>query len=324
MALEVPRAFLSDDRPRPRPTEEERSYRLPPAHVQVLRDVARGVEESDVGVCCSYLVDSTSGEGADYDEHALNRLERFCEQSLTFDHLGALFGTAVVASWRSKVQRCRRTIIRLRERGDQHSANVLMVAHGYPDPIVAQLPDLGTFGPLASLVRYTDEVERRRAELARAEAVTTTRRWVPETRMGREWRGVDMSADEIKRDLGDARTQTGSEKARAAMSLGLDARQGNAGVIDLVKHRQRLEWADRSTSSGDALRASLVTFHEPPAVQRPLESHGAFESRKESRKAREQAHKDKRSAFLTQVRIEAMRMLSDAEQRYHGAWLVSR
>ena len=66
------------------------------------------------------------------------------------DRLGALAGDVgylpVVSSWRARVLRCRRALKRLREGGDHKSASVLYVAHGYPDPLVHHIPELGRLG----------------------------------------------------------------------------------------------------------------------------------------------------------------------------------
>lgn len=154
--------------------EDAPLFRLPAAHLDDLYDVARGVEETDAGVCCSYLVDSRSGEGADFDEHALNALERYAEQSLTFEFLSSAFGAPRVANWRARISRCRRTIAALHEKGDHRAVSVLFVAYGYPDPIVRQLPDLLELGyVLAPLAKYTEAVEERRFELAASEAQWT-------------------------------------------------------------------------------------------------------------------------------------------------------
>lgn len=303
MALKVPDAFLSDTR-RVAPPEEERLYRLPANHVQDLRDVARGVEESDAGVCCSYLVDSMSGEGSDFDEHALNALERFAEQSLSFEFLAEMFGAAVVSHWRARVSRCRRALDRLRRAGEHGNACVLFVAHGYPDPLVRQIPELADLGPLlGSLARYTNATEERRLELVRAESARSSRApgTVPEDAVsGERW----------------------------------------AALYDLVHMREVRASVDRILSSSDALRAALAVFPEPEPVPgfvlagdapadgegprlRRKESAREFEARKASRKERQTAHRDRRDAFVTAVRIDAAKMLSRAEKAYHEAWLRS-
>jgi len=199
-----------------------------------------------------------------------------------------------------------------------------MVFYGHPDPILRSLPDLLRVGDrLASLARYAEVTERKRAELVRALAADESRRWVPETRaLGVEKRGM-REDDEIRRYAGDAREQSGSEKARAALSLGLRAEAGNAGVVDLAKRKERLLAADAILTSGDALRAALSAFPEPAVLPRPGESFSETEARRAGRKERQAAHESKRDGFLRELRLETARMLSAAEERYHAAWLRS-
>lgn len=273
MALEVPRTFLADAR-RSKPRDiEERLFHLAPHHIQVLQDVAQGVEETDVGVCCSYLVDSTSGEGADFDEFALNRVERYVESALSFDARLDANALHVVKGWRSRLQRCRRTIARLHIQNDHTTVGVLMSAYGHPDPIAHQIPELVSFGPLGSLVRYTEVVERKRLELVRFETFRRT--------------------------------------------------QPTDGITDLSRVRAYQEWVNRVVTSGDALRAACEAFAEPAPKKDPAEPVHHHEARKAARKEREEAHKNRRNAFLTEARIEAAKLLARAEKRYQDAWFRS-
>lgn len=326
MALEVPDAFLTR-KPQPHPRHPSEAspdgiFRLPPQHIPVLRDVARGAEESDAGLCCTYLIDTMGGEGADFDEHALHAIERFAEHAMNVSVLEHHFG-AVVSNWRARILRSRRAIACLRHHDDQRSANVIMVAYGYPDPLARQYPELAAWAAVGNLARYTDHVEDHRQELVKAEAMTERRTFnAPTKDPGRGWRGVDRTKDEIDRTAGDDRIQTGSEKARAAIAVGLDATQGNRGVVDLVRYRQRLRFADQAITSADALRAGLAPFDEPLADQAPDESRAAFEARKATRKERESAHRDRKATFLSHVHGQAVRMLSAAERAYHAAWIA--
>jgi len=301
MALEVPQAFLTKDEHHRYQEPQDRLYRLPPNHLQDLRDVARGVEESDAGVCCSYLVDSMSGEGSDFDEHALNALERFAEQSMTIDFVTEMFGVPVVSHWRSRIQRCRRAIARLHAQGDSRSVSILFVAYGYPDPLAKQLPELEQLGPvLGSLARYTDAVEGKRLELVKQEAA----------RLRAGWAGP------------------------SAMPGDDDGRW--AAVFDLVHERDARARADRLIGSVDALRAALAPFAEPMPQPRwvpgarhethtevKLENPMQLEGRRAARKEREAHHKERKATFVSQVWIEALKMLSGAEKAYHEAWLRS-
>lgn len=279
MALKVPETFHTDDKPRAKARPEPLAFfRLPGHHQETLRDIAQGEEESDVGLCCTYLVDSTSGEGSDYDEHALNALEAYAESTLTFQFLGDMFGHAVVKSWRENIRRARRAIARLRHRGDHRAANVLMVYYGHRDPLARQLHDLKPLYGLGSLARYTNAVEAKRRELVRA-----------------------LAADPQRRFTGDA-----------------------GEVISLVRHRDRLAWADASVSSGDALRAALAPFAEPVIVPYPGESVRDCGQRREARSRRASEHAGAIHKFVVQLEVECAAMLSRAESRYHEAWLASK
>lgn len=170
MALEVPPTFITLHTTRPA-VDSSSLYRLPSDHQLDLQDVARGVEESDAGVCCSYLIDTMSGEGADFDECAPIGPERYADMAVQFSAVDIAKSVPVVSRWRKKIIRCRRALTRLRETGDHQSASVLHIAYGYPDPIIRQIPELLTMTVrLAVLVRYTDVVEERRQEMVRTAA----------------------------------------------------------------------------------------------------------------------------------------------------------
>lgn len=283
--------------------DEHRPFRLTQARIQDIRDVARGVEESDVGVCCSYLVDTMGGEGADYDEHALNLVERFVDSALDFgtetDPYGTLMKHPVIRAWRGRLQRTRRTFAALRHAGDHRSADILFVAHGYPDPLARSLIDeLGEKlqdCPISALARYTDVVEEYRLLLARAEAKRSS--FKP----------------------GDRYLANGTLHALAVA----DGREPEklAQLVNFSAYLESHARADRCISSGDALRHALAVFAEPAPVQAPEEGRLAFEARRAARKERKEQHDNKRSSFLTQVRIQATKMLSRAEKAYHDAWL---
>lgn len=167
MALRVSEVFMAGGGM----STDPESFRLAQHHVEVLRDVARGAEESDAGICCSYLADVMSGEGADFDEHALNAVERFADRATEVVAIDIGQSVTAVSKWRSRVLRCRRAIRRLRLAGDHKSASVLLVAYGYPDPLARQIPELARFpAEHASLARYTDAVEARRKEMVEQEA----------------------------------------------------------------------------------------------------------------------------------------------------------
>jgi len=282
MALEVPPTFIATHTNRS--DDGTRSlFRLPTDHQLDLQDVARGVEESDAGVCCSYLIDTTSGEGGDFDEFAPVGPERFADSAIEFIAYDIGLSVPRVSRWRQKVLRCRRALSRLRESGDHRSVSVLHVAYGYPDPIVRQLPELLTMTvKIGVLVRYTDVVEEKRQEMVRAEAARTSRDFD-----GRGYEG--------------------------------DGKQ----LVDFIERRNRTRTADAAITSADALRAALAPFSEPVPTLKEGEGHLEYEARREARRSREEAHRNRRSAFLTRAKVEAVKMLARAEERYHESWLAT-
>jgi hypothetical protein len=313
MAQKAPETFLAGGKRPATAPAEERLFRLPPDRAKDLRDVARGVEETDAGVCCSYLVDHMSGEGADFDEHALQDAERFAEQSLSFDDLDKVH---VVRDWRARLVRARRALRLLHDRGDGRAVAVLHVAHGHPDPITRDHAELlgmreeRGVNPLGSLARYTDEVERRRQEM-----------------ISRELRASLPRRGARYREGGDLRAMAAAD--------GYDP-DHVAEMIDLIDARERRERLDRVITSGDALRDALLPFLEPGPSPRWIvvaeradhtevrrETGAEVASRRAGRDAREAAHRERREAFLSRVRADAARMLSRAEKAYHDAWLAS-
>ncbi len=83
-----------------------------------------------------------------------------------------------------------------------------------------------------------------------------------------------------------------------------EASRGN--VIDLAKR----ESADRIITSGDALRAAIA----------PVRFRHADEDEHEYKANVKVPAKEARDAFLTAVRIEANRMLTNASLAFHAAW----
>jgi hypothetical protein len=173
MVLAFPEVYRASVQRVEGPGNNDNAWRLPPARAQELRDVASGVEESNAGVCCRYLLDSLAVDGSpdiDFDGyvHHLEAAERFV------DRYGDYGKIPLVATWRARIGRTRRAIARLRLSGDHTSANVLYVAYGPPDPSSVDLIEwLGR--ELAPLGRYVDAVERLRLEMAKQEALASTR-----------------------------------------------------------------------------------------------------------------------------------------------------
>ena len=323
MAMKVPDVLslaevraLARKKPRKARAEEDGPslFRLAEHHRETLRDVAEGVEESDAGLCCSYLFDSSGGEGRDYDETALLAAESFAEAALTFDFLAGAFGAVVVSSWRERLRRSRRAITLLRSEGKGEVANVLMVAYGHPDPFAREVPELVALGRAGSLARYTEVVEERRRELVRetAKKDREKRRFVDvRSEDGELVRPPGLLPGDRYREGGDLR------------SLVLEEPDAFADAVDFAHRRDLRAAADAAISSTDAIRAALVAFGEPIVEAVPGESYAQTEGRRLARKERSSAHALKRKTFLTELRLEVARTLSSAEEAYHDAWLRS-
>lgn len=288
MAVAFPKVYLAAVRPEHngRKGGEERPWRLPPNHVQDIRDVALGVEESNAGVCCRYLLDTLAGGGsADVDEDGyvnhLHDVERFVERYGDFGKIPA------IVTWRHRLRRSRRTITLLRAEGDHRSADVLLVAYGHPDPSTAHLVPLLP-REHANLARYTDAVELKRIDLVRAETSKLAARW--------EAQG-DVVRLAARREL--------FERASRVISSGDGLRLGLEA------------FTEPNVARGFILLEAVV---EGPPRMRPESAH-ELEIRREARKERQKAHDSKREAFLLDVKLDAHRMLVAAEKAYHKAWL---
>lgn len=178
MSVDAPVTYRSSLRDAPR--RADAPWRLPAHHAADLGDVARGVEETNAGVCTRYLVDQLACSGrADIDEDGyinhLESVERFCDRFEVWRH-------PVVATWRMRIKRCRRALARMRSIGAHEDVAVLYVSYGQPDPILLDvlplLPELlgerWPVCPLASLARYTAPVEDRRMDLVRTEVALSS------------------------------------------------------------------------------------------------------------------------------------------------------
>lgn len=269
---------------------ESKAWKLRPDHIADLRDVTRGVEESDAGIACKYLIDQFSGQGADYDEITLNALERFCDQHDVWKH-------PTVASFRTRIIRCRRALNKMRYAGQHKHASVLYIVFGYPDPAIRELPKraLDSLGELASLAKYADIVEVYRQEIAREEASELSSR-----------------LDNSSRTYDEQQTKALESVQRAdAFRYGYRA-QDAATMAPLIRNRERYEWAMRVTSSSDALRKMF----------RPTSDCSLNESREHFMKRKEN-DEIKRDVVLSQIKIDVTKMYEGACKAYHHAWLSS-
>lgn len=289
---------------RPREGVEHRSWRLPPNHVTDLRDVAKGVEETNAGVCCRYLVDQFAGAGiADIDEDGyvnhLDAVERFCDQYGVWKH-------PTIITWRTRIDRCRRAIALMHLQGHHKHVGVLHVVYGYPDPFTRSFPKkvLDAFGELASLAKYTDLVEVRRQEIARLEACDMSER--AEDRRGREEPVPESPIHAVMLE-----SAKDAEIEATAVRHGFRPEYGG-DLASTIRHRDYYEYALRVISSSDALRSHIDTEVE----RENDETSEHFQVRKEATDAR-------REVIVSQIKVEADQMLVTASRAYHASWLAS-
>lgn len=308
MAIEIPPVYLSDYRAR-RTNGGEPKWRLSRDHIEDIKDIARGVEESNVGVCCRYLIDHLIAIGsADVDEdgyiHHLDPIENFCQKYEVWSH-------PTVLTWRKRIERCRRAFRKMREADLHEETSVLFVVYGYPDPSIRELPKKvsDALGELTPLARYTNRVEVQRKELARLEAIRMASRQskIAETKdLPQHWKKNDDEISEF-----DERAQSGDEITRRAIHQGLPV-QGASSLVDLMRHRDLYEYALRVISSGEALDSLFA----------PLPSRGENET-KEHFDVRIENAKTKQDVILSEIKVEAHKMLKNASIAFHGMWLRS-
>lgn len=312
MAVAVSEVFFSSvHKFRDAEDRAPRTWRLAPHHVADLSDVATGVEESHAGIACKYLIDSLNAGGrVDIDPDGfindLDALEKFCQRFGVWAH-------PAVASWRQRIQRCRRALTRMHEAGKHSQVSILFITYGHPDPSIRELPKrvLDNLGELASLARYTDRVEVHRQEMARKEAVERSARAVgvksiPTKDTPKHWDAHDI--EPIEADESEALE---SVQRAAAIKLGFKADYG-PHLAELVRHRERHESAQRIMTSGDALRDLFA----PLEGRDDDESDQHYEQRKENSEV-------KRDIVTSQIHGQAYRMLEDAGKTYQAAWVQS-
>jgi hypothetical protein len=268
------------------------TWRLPAHHVQDLRDVAKGVEETNIGVCTRYLLDELERKGPPgEDEVAMYEAERFCDR-YDASEVDKLMGETV-GPWLRRIQRTRRALALISEGGDHTTIGVLHVAYGYPDPLTRHFSRTTTdfLGPdLVSLVRYTDATEVIRRELVRA--------------------GTDQQV-----------ALSGSGMTAYALR---DCKTFEApiqgDVVDLTRWRAANRYLDKVITSADALQSVFDTYPEPQPKKVPGEEPELHERRRVAWEARRDTHSARRTTFLVEVRVEADRMLTKASRVYWEAW----
>lgn len=302
MVLKNPGTYLSDTRfYRKSRNEDRKAWKFSREHIEDLRDVAQGVEESNVGVCCRYLIDTRSGIGSDYDEVALDILEKFCDDNeFLHEHI---LSDPKVGSWRKRINRARRTIRRLHEQNQHKTVAILFIVYGHPDPLITTFPSevLLRLGQYASLARYTDIVEIKRQELARNLAAKMP---CETPKMKYEAMSIIEAALALNAEAAFQRSE--------AVRHGYPVVNGQA-LMELFRQRDRFDWALKNISSMDALREIFA----PTPERFPKESPQHYLERKENAE-------QKRDFIVTNIYSEAKSMLDEASSLYHKAWLSSR
>ncbi len=312
MAVAVPNTFLSSVREfRPREEREEKAWKLAPNHVADLKDIARGVEETNAGIATRYLIDSLSSGGlveidGDGYIHHLHEIEKFCDRYGVWAH-------PTIITWRRRLARARRAIYRMHDAKFHKYVCVLFVVYGYPDPSTREMTKKvqDYLGDMASLARYTNVVEVRRHELARNEAVQTSQR-AETIKVARTKDVPECWGDGYVKPLAPTEEEALTDVHRAmAVRQGLNASHGPA-LVDQMHHRDRYEYAMRVISSSDALRSILA----PAGEREDGESKEHFDQRKENVETR-------RDSLLSQIKFECTKLVEASTKAYHRAWLAA-
>lgn len=304
MAIAIPPEFRVHVRTSTQDKSIEKMWRLPSRHEQDLRDVARGLEETNAGVCTKYLLDELTKNIPDESEEAGERVslfavEQFCDRYHSF-------ADPYARTWRNRINRARRALARMSIAHAHTEVGTLHVVYGYPDPSTREWPKTtrSYFGELCSLVRYTDAVEAVRRKLIRAFALSPSGKT--------NGHAMAIRSFDYEREC-----------SRSEVLSGLPKRFGTE-AIDFSRVREREEYADRFISSGDALTHALLTpFTEAKPVMGSCEPTNAFYARLATFEEKAAQHSETRAAFLVEAKADAERMLSRASRVYHEAWLAS-
>lgn len=313
---------------------DERSSRLPPMIMVAVEEIARGIEEGEAGLkSCTVGAILAADNGAsgsavamrhhhdvlliDDEDECFNMIGEYLASGFTFAevarrvrlsgsgvHLLALERWCQLArlecdvdeilptdhssrNWRKaprfeRRQRARRAFSMLRRAptGKDHAA-VLHIVYGWPDPFLRTL-----------------EPDARSA-------------------LGREFGPLARYTDAVE----ERRVQMVNEAAArspdpeafgnwfAMRNLEASPRPDD-GTIDLLRVRERRAYFEGVISSGDALRTAMA----PPRGKREDETKDHYREHVQA------PAKAAREALITQIRIEANRMLTDATQAFLDAW----
>ena len=253
-------------------------------------------------------------------------LERWCDRvRLSCDADAAPESPLASYPWsgstaRERARRGHRAMTELRgtAAGVTHAA-VLHIVYGFRDPFVDTLPpevvvDLGP--EFVRLARYTDAVEAKRQEMIRSSAARGAKKYVPASERAHPQHFHEKHIIGLSAAI--AHANEASEVFRLAAVHGLrhngsvPAAEGYQ-LFDLERARSLTQWFDRCLTSGDALRAAVAT---------PRARHDD-ETKEQYREHVYTPARDLREAFLTAVKVDANRMLTDASLAFHAAWLRS-
>ncbi len=231
-------------------------WRLSRDRAQDLRDVACGLEESDVGIRTRYLFDEMErehGRPAGFDHVPLHDVESFCDR---FDVMEA-FG---VNQWRARIRRCRAAIRRMQIAGDRDHAAALHVVHGPRCPFVRALDRqvLDHLGELTPLLRYTATTEAARKALVREQLARSGHHGRPSAGGLAPLAVVVSLSDYRERERFLDRVTSSGDAVRTALAAFADPAprpqpQESRSAFDT---RQR-SFADRSRAHADRRRAFL-------------------------------------------------------------------
>ena len=94
----------------------------------------------------------------------------------------------------------------------------------------------------------------------------------------------------------------------------------SGGAIDLMRRREKYRQSDAAISSSDALREALAPFPEPGPGKSPLLSGAERASRRREWQERKKLYDGRTNRFLAAVKLDALRLLSEAETLYRDAW----
>ncbi len=276
-------------------------WRLPDYHVETLRHIARGTEESEAGIHTSYLPDELERQGPPPDEVDpvyLHSVERFCERFQCLDR-------ELINIQRRLIARARRALTKLYLQRDYQTPAVLHMTYGYPDPATRAWPKnvhdfLGA--ELVQLIRYTEATEDIRQRLVRDELFRYR---------DPKYTGFALRRCDVPIHNAEFQDETGLEL------------QEISSLVNITDTREREAYADKIITSGDALRFIFQEFNERAPVRSLNEDKAAFRERSRPYETRRDAYRAHQASYLVEARAQAETMFTRASRAYHTVWLQS-